>query len=149
MSAPRPVEEVVLAPVRAALALAMKKLHATREEARLELLEALASRVGGFPLDEYRAIDRREYVVDSRTARAVVSPAHDALLATRIPAALALASLARPDVSRAERRVNGAYYTDFRLAGYLAGKVWGGLPADLKVLDPAAGTGILLAAVAL
>lgn len=149
MSAPRPVEDVVLDPVRAGLALAMKKLHATREEARLELLEALASRVGGFPLDEYRAIDRREYAIDSRTARAVVSSAHDALLATRVPASLALASLARPEVSRAERRVNGAYYTDFRLAGYLAGKVWGGLAADLKVLDPAAGTGILLAAVAL
>jgi hypothetical protein len=66
-----------------------------------------------------------------------------------IAPALALAALARPALTAAERRTSGAYSTDFRLARYLAEGAAPRLVAGAQVIDPAAGTGILLVAASL
>jgi hypothetical protein len=62
---------------------------------------------------------------------------------------LALSALATPEIERSHRRRSGAYYTDFRLATYLSELLAPGLPPVPRVVDPASGTGILLAALTL
>lgn len=113
--------------------------------ARLSLLEAVTCRYSGMPVDVYRAttgyddgIDVDEDHVDDLVA---------AIDACGIPAAMALASLARIEENEIETKRNGAVYTDFRLAEYLAttvaSKYTGG-----AIIDPSCGTSIVLAACA-
>lgn len=72
-----------------------------------------------------------------------------ALAALPIHPAMALASLARPKLPSSQQRFAGAFYTDFRLARYLAASLhWNGKGTP-RILDPACGTGSLLVAAAL
>src|SRR5204862_345479 len=72
-----------------------------------------------------------------------------ALARTPIHPSLALTSLARAPMAVAERRKAGAYYTDFRLAQFLASGCLRQYVPGAKVIDAASGTGILLVAAAL
>ena len=118
-------------------------------ELRLQLLEATASRIGGFELKAFQAsfgvssLVKPERLVDN--ARAIVH----ALDETGIHPALCLSALARETLDDDSRRSNGVYHTDFRLALHLARSVEDKLAPDVKVLDPACGAGILLAAVSI
>lgn len=118
-----------------------------RQEARFQLLEAAASRLGGFDLTAYhRAFKIRPIEPCSSllaTARYVVSE----IDASGIPPALALSALAREALDEAAQRQSGAYHTDFRLAQHLASSVAPRLKPSSKIIDPACGAGILLAAV--
>lgn len=119
--------------------------HKDPSLARLSLLEAASCRYSGMPVDVYRAttgyddgIDVDEDYVDNLVA---------AIDACGIPTALALASLARIEESEVKTKRNGAVYTDFRLAKYLAATVasrYSGGP----IIDPSCGTSIVLAACA-
>ena len=119
--------------------------HKDPSRARLSLLEAVACRYSGMPVDVYRTttgyddgIDVDEGYVDGLVA---------AIDTCGVPTAMALSSLARIEESEVETKRNGAVYTDFRLAKYLAvtvaSKYTGG-----PIIDPSCGTSIVLAACA-
>ena len=118
-----------------------------RTELRLQLLEAAASRFGGFDLEAFldrfslKPVKRVGQLIDD--ARAIVQSIDDC----GIHPALALSALARETLDEPERRTSGAYHTDFRLALHLARCAEHRLKPDIKVIDPACGAGILLAAV--
>ena len=118
-----------------------------RSELRWQLLEAVASRIGGFDLEDFQArfqckpVRRTGPLLDD--ARAVVQSIRDC----GIHPALALSALAREALDDSKRRTRGAYHTDFRLALHLAGSVERRLMPGMTVIDPACGAGILLAAV--
>lgn len=62
---------------------------------------------------------------------------------------LALCSLAREEMSFSEQKQKGVYYTDYRLASFLANSIMDKITPDKRIIDTASGTGILLLAVAL
>ncbi len=144
MSAPKPLEEQLLAP-----ALRVLGHVAPTPDARFEVLEALASRLGGFRLETYRELFDTTHVLCEQRAHEGAKSVFDALKGCRIPPALALCALARPQITLAEQRTSGAYYTDFRLAQYVAAAAESRLVAGAQIIDPAAGTGILLVAASL
>lgn len=119
--------------------------HKDPSLARLSLLEAAACRCSGMPVDVYRAttgyddgIDVDEGYVDGLVA---------AIDTCGIPAAMVLASLSRIEESEVETKRNGAVYTDFRLAKYLAATI-ASRYAGGPIIDPSCGTSIILAACA-
>ncbi len=144
MSSPRPLEEQILEPAQGVL----DAVAQTNEE-RLEVLEAAASRAGEFSLDEYRVRFETGFTLTKATALEAGTKLLQAINATSIPPALALSALARPRLEESEQRSSGAYYTDFRLARHLAADVTPHLRKGAKIIDPAAGTGILLVAASL
>jgi predicted RNA methylase len=116
------------------------------QEARFQLLESVASRLGGFDLI---AFQQRFGYAPLETAEAQLSVARrliEAIAATRIPPALAVSALARETLGQSSRRSSGAYHTDFRLAAHLARRLAPTLQPGAKVIDPACGAGILLTA---
>lgn len=120
-----------------------------KNEHRLQLLEAAASRIGGFDLETFqkkfgiKAVQPASRLVDD--ARAIVQ----AIDECGIPPALALSALARESLDEAERKSSGAYHTDFRLALHLAKSMEEHLKPNMRVIDPACGAGILLAALSI
>jgi len=120
-----------------------------RVELRFQLLEAAAARVGGFDLAEFhrrfgvRPMKSDALLLDD--ARAIVQSIDE----SGIHPTLALSALAREALDDSDRRSSGAYHTDFRLALHLAHSVEDRLKPDMRVIDPACGAGILLAAVSL
>jgi hypothetical protein len=142
MSAPRPLEQALLQPAERFL----ERRYPSRS-ARTEVLEAAASAHGSFDLAAYRTLRADGYELDVYAAIAAGAELLQVLRQTPIHPALALSALARPELSTADQRKLGAYYTDFRLASYLAST----LPRSMDglVVDPACGTGILLVALTL
>ena len=118
-----------------------------KPELRLQLLEAAASRFGGFDLKAFQELFSIKVVRPAKQlvedARAIVQSIDDC----GIHPALALSALARETLDEAERKKSGAYHTDFRLAMHLAYSNEACLRPGMKVVDPACGAGILLAAV--
>lgn len=144
MSAPKPLEEQLLTPALRALDQA-----ASTPDARLEVLEAAAGRLGGFTLDAYRKRFNTTHALSEGRALEAAAKVLEALKGGPIPLPLALCALARPQVSESEQRTSGAYYTDFRLAQHVAASAAPHLVPGARVIDPAAGTGILLVAASL
>lgn len=141
MSSPRPLEQGMLAPVERRLA------SYSSHSDRLEVLEAAASTHGCFDLEAYRALRGDEHSLSIEEASRAGAEILEALRHVPIHASLALSALARPPLTTAEQRKAGAYYTDFRLASFLAGQ----LPQNLTgpIIDAACGSGILLVATTL
>jgi hypothetical protein len=150
MSVPQTVEEVLLRPaekyIRQCLDECLNGASDERcHEARTQMLEAAAALIGGFDFDWYQSYCGHMDVVPGYSPTMYAT--HLVGLLQRLPfnPSLALASLARPELSRAEQRTEGAYFTDFRLALALAKRFE--LSAPLRtVLDPACGSGSLLVA---
>lgn len=142
MSIARTIEEVVLGEAEQLLADAERSIGRT---ARLAVLEAIASRVGGWPLASFRDKFGSPEVPDK-----VLAPIADAvterLAVLPMPVALAIASLGRPSQSRTQQRMDGVYYTDFRLARFVGEQVAPGLHGDGYWVDLASGSGALLVA---
>ena len=118
-----------------------------RTDLRLQLLEATAARLGGWDLE---AFQHRFGITPLARVEALLDHAKDlvcSLDATGIPPALSLSALAREVLDDTSRRSKGAYHTDFRLALHLAHSVESKLSTGAKVVDPACGAGMLLAAV--
>lgn len=148
MSTPTPLEQRILAGADDLLSAATREYQGDNAHGvRLELLEAAASRLGGFDLGDYHSLSGRSPSVELTEALALADSLLETLRQTPIHPSLALASLARPPLRDSEKRTKGAYYTDFRLAQMLVEH----LPSSelLTVIDPAAGSGILLVATAL
>jgi methylase of polypeptide subunit release factors len=146
----RSVEAGLLAKADALLSREIGRFPPSRaQEARFQLLEGVASRLGGFDLSSFQ--QRFNYVpiqpVDAclTAARGII----EAILGTGIAPALAVSALAREALAESNRRQSGAYHTDFRLAVHLAQLLAPNLAPCAKVIDPACGAGILLTALML
>lgn len=147
MSAPRPVEAEYLVLAEAALAKAVGGGRGPASfELRLQVLEAASSCFGGFDL----AVFHEAFGVQSKKPAAellaLAAPVANAIASSPIHHALALSALAREVLHEQDRKSTGAYHTDFRLATRLAQLAAPKLTYKSKVIDPASGAGILLAA---
>ncbi|GAA4138054.1 hypothetical protein GCM10022285_34660 [Streptomyces tunisiensis] len=153
MSSYRTHEQGLLAEAEAVL----RKASKDSPERRLEILEAASCAFADLSVADYWAAfcsDSRSNTGTDETA--IVAHATLVLEALEavsgedgVPVPLALASLARVELAQGKQRSTGAYYTDFRLARYLAEGLAEHIGPGMKVLDPAAGSGLLLTALAL
>ena len=116
-----------------------------KEQARLSLLETVSCHYSGLSISAYRTATGYDddIVVDGSCVDGLVA----AIDACGIPVAVALASLARIEESEVSTKRNGAVYTDFRLAKYLADTVMRDYSGG-SIIDPSCGTSIVLAACA-
>lgn len=150
MSAPRPVEAEYLAPAEAALAKAVGGGHgASGFELRLQVLEAVSARFGGFDLAAFHEAFGVQSAKNAAELLELAAPVARAIECSPIHHALALSALAREVLQEQDRKSTGAYHTDFRLATRLAQLAAHKLTHKGKVIDPACGAGILLAALTL
>ena len=142
MSPPETHEQALLRDARRVLASAGES---GGPAARLAVLEAAASLLGGWSFGRYQQL-----FPDSATpASGVISFAEELVRQLRqagVPAPLAIAALGHSTASRHQQRVEGAFYTDFRLASFVGEQVAGDLADGARIIDLAAGSGILLVA---
>ena len=116
-------------------------------EQRLQLLEACAALYGGYNIEEYwHVFDIKPYDCEETLREA--NHLKQILSTISIPVPLAISSLSREPISTFERKKNGVFYTDFRLATFVARDCAPYLSVETSVADIAAGSGILLAAIA-
>lgn len=148
MSRPRTYEARLLTGAHALITDALTDLGSP-PAARLELLEATACTHSGLDLTQYRTHFPQPRATSVDAVGVWGEKLHQLLTGLPIPLPLALAGLAQPLLQAAEARTAGAYYTDFRLATYLASRMPATYPAEEKVIDLACGSGILLAALTL
>lgn len=147
MSAPRPVEAEYLAPAEAALNQAVGGGHGPASfELRLQILEAASARFGGFDLAAFHLAFGVQSKRPAGELLDLAAPVASAIEHSPIHPALALSALAREALHEQDRKNTGAYHTDFRLATRLAQLAAPNLTHKSKVIDPASGAGILLAA---
>lgn len=146
MSASRPLEMDYLSQVEKKIDKCIALFKSTDPfELRLQILEAVASRIGGFDLSCFHSTFGIEHLLPTEQLLDIAEPVASALAHLPIPPALSLSALARETLHESERKVTGAYHTDFRLATRLAQLAATNLTHESKVIDPACGAGILLA----
>lgn len=144
----RSIEESHLRPTNALLDQAAHAVcpFAELSDARLTVLEAVAAAVGGWNLEAFWDISqqgRPELQSDPHPwADKLLSSISD----TPIPVSLALSALSREVLPATQQRKSGAYYTDWRLAEQLASQSVPMVRTDGLWIDPACGSGVLLAA---
>lgn len=149
MNTPKSYESQLLEPVERLLAELAGDGDQDHLELRLQLLEAAASCLGQFSLENYFASFDLTPVRDCIELRRAGEQIAKHLQTLPIHYALALSSLAREPLPVLDQRSTGAYYTDFRLAKHLASQCSSALQPGIRILDPACGTGILLAAISI
>lgn len=149
MTSPRTYESELLTPAERVLEDFTSRQKSRSPDARFQLLEAAASRLGGFSLLAYQ----KQFQIDS-----IISPDKlvqeakvlvETIERSGIHPSLALSALAREHLDSSSQRTTGAYHTDFRLAKRLAELAAPKAKAGTKVIDPACGAGILLVALSL
>lgn len=148
MSKPTTIEEEFVEPLEALLAQSLSRLGSTDYEIRLQLLEGIASVIGGFNLKSYF----RRFEVDmSANLDCFALEAEriaDSIQEFPLHPAITLSILAREPLTSTEKRSLGSYQTDFRLSQLVADRALSGRRTELGVIDPSSGSGILLAAFA-
>lgn len=114
-------------------------------QAKLTLLEHVSCSYSGISITDYYRVTG--YTPAFEPAGEAVSKLRIEIDACDIAYPVALSALARIDLDELETKKKGSFYTDFRLASYLAQAV---MPeySDGAVLDPSCGSSILLAALA-
>lgn len=117
-----------------------------RANARLAVLEAVSSAVGGWDLADYQRLSLQDHPPAPIDAALWTEKLLASIDDTGIPIALALSALSREVISHSQQRKTGAYYTDWRLAEMLAASSVPDVTAEGPWIDPACGTGTLLAA---
>jgi hypothetical protein len=115
-------------------------------DARFQLLEAVASRIGGFDVAGYWQQFGVNLINGADASLALARHVIEAIEESGIPPALAMSALAREALETPVQRAAGAYHTDFRLALHLARRLTPRLMPGARVIDPACGAGMLLAA---
>jgi len=147
MSAPTPIESEYLAPAEAALTKAVGGGHEPASfELRLQILEAVSARFGGFDLEAFHQTFGVQSIRPAAELLEFAASVANSIERSPIHPALALSALARETLHEQDRKSTGAYHTDFRLATRLAQLAAPKLSYKSKVIDPASGAGILLAA---
>ncbi len=150
MASARPVEATLLEPTRETLVSFLRSHQASLDAASLhEVLEAVACRLAGIDVSELWAFDDVSPTLPSLALAEAVDCITSSLARLPYHPAFALSSLAQPSFSFHERRTLGVYYTDFRLAQFLAAAATAATDDSRAVLDPSCGTGVLLVASAL
>ncbi|AKU49359.1 class I SAM-dependent methyltransferase [Xanthomonas arboricola] len=149
MSSPATIEQGRLRAVAALVHAFAVSFEHNQDEARLQLLESVAARLGSHNVSDFQKAFGRKliaaaHVLDNEAAKVLA-----AIRNTGIEPALALSALSREDLTVAQQRKTGAYHTDFRLAQRLAKNMAPSLSVRSKVVDPASGSGILLVALTL
>lgn len=114
-------------------------------ELRLQVLEMVAALKSKCDIKEYWKQFEYDYVEIDKT---IVAKLFEYINQTEISFSLAISSLAREPLSVEDQKKNGVFYTDFRLAKFMAKNCEEYLKPESSVADLAAGTGILLAGVA-
>ncbi|TOB65468.1 Eco57I restriction-modification methylase domain-containing protein [Vibrio parahaemolyticus] len=118
-----------------------------RFEARLLYLECVSSILGGYDVKKFHNIFGIDSILSYETLLDGACELVKLIKNIPVPTALVLSSLATQPLQAHERKSSGAYYTDHRLALYIAeegNKRWDKLR---PIIDPACGTGILLVAI--
>ena len=146
MSSPTTVEAQLLARARRLVCEFATSFGREAVEARFQVLEAAAARMGTHDLADFHAAFGRNTITSLTRLEAMGALLIEEIDRTGIPGALALSALAREDLSKANQKRTGAYHTDFRLARRIAELAAPGLNVGSRVIDPACGAGILLAA---
>lgn len=116
-------------------------------EERVLLLECFAGYIGGISVTEYWKvfkIDSKGYHIDD----SILYDLKQEILKTDISIAMAISSLIREPINIEEQKKQGAFYTDYRLAEIIAKDFYDEIKVESKVVDFAAGTGILLVGIA-
>jgi SAM-dependent methyltransferase len=149
VSAPRPLEAELLQASELILVRSARSVPGELSEARLQVLEACAARIGGFELKTFQRAFNVEPLLTPQRLVDLAGPVVAEIQKSGIHPALALSALSREVLTEADRKTTGAYHTDFRLARMLARVAVPGLTGSSKVIDPACGTGILLVALAI
>ncbi|PPK49831.1 Eco57I restriction-modification methylase domain-containing protein [Marinobacter persicus] len=148
MAAPKPLETELLISAEKALDQAVANESTLVDfELRLQILEAVSSRFGGFKLSEFHRIFEVQSLKPAELLLELAAPVAAAIENSEIDHALALSVLARETLEDHDRKSTGAYHTDFRLASRLAAMAASNLNFRSKIIDPACGAGILLAAI--
>lgn len=114
---------------------------------RMLFLESFAAIIGGVSVEEYWrkfGIVSGDFVVERDTLEAFRTEIEK----TDIPFAMAISAMAREPLSVENKKKNGVFYTDYRLAKLIAESRFEDIKEDSKVVDFAAGTGILLVGIA-
>jgi Alw26I/Eco31I/Esp3I family type II restriction m6 adenine DNA methyltransferase len=146
MSAPSPLEADYLEVANTFVNNAAAQLDGGSFEARLQLLEACAASLAGFNLTVFHSQFGVTPVAETKVLISMALPIVDAIENCPIHPALALSALGRESLDEANRKITGAYHTDFRLAQRLAELAAPHINHHSKVIDPACGAGILLVA---
>ncbi|WP_186423783.1 Eco57I restriction-modification methylase domain-containing protein [Lacrimispora celerecrescens] len=140
MSRPQTYEQCQLAKLEEYLSLITDTY-----EGRLQALEVAASKKSGINIENYR---KDNAIPPIQFQDGQIEHLVQLIGQTNIPFAMVISSLAREPLSVEEQKRNGVFYTDFRLATFLAGDCVASLYENSTVADFAAGTGILLVGVA-
>lgn len=142
------VEERLLKPADDLVEHAAKLLFPNESvpDARLNVLEAIASTYAGWSIEEYWALTRKKRPSPSSNPRSWVDKILSCIDGSLIPTPLALSSLAREVIPTGSQKKTGAYYTDWRLAQMLADASVPQVDREGLWVDPACGSGILLVA---
>lgn len=147
MSAPRPVESEYLAQAERVLNKVVRGESGIDSfEFRLQVLEAVSSRIGGFDLKAFHKAFGIKSVRSCEDLLALAIPIVNEIKSLPFHHSLALSALAREVLHEHDRKSTGAYHTDFRLATRLAELTAQELTYESRAIDPACGAGILLAA---
>lgn len=120
--------------------------HTSSFEERICLLEACAAFQSKIDINEYWSLCN---ITGKSFDNQVVQQLSLYIEESSIPYAMAISSLSREPLSLEDKKEKGVFYTDFRLASFIASTRAKDLTFDSKVVDFAAGTGILLVALAI
>ena len=110
-------------------------------EKKLLVLEACASMYGNFDIKDYWSA----FGIITYKFEEVIKAGQDLyaeINATGIPPAMVISSLSREPISISEKKKQGAFYTDFRLAEFVADDCEIYIKKNCDLADIAAGTGI-------
>lgn len=115
---------------------------------RMRLLEVAAALESGASIETYR---QGLGIAEDSFANQSLLPGklNELIKKSNVPFPLAISSLAREPLTLEDQKQNGVFYTDFRIATMIAGKCTPHIKATSTVADLAAGSGILIAAVAI
>ncbi len=117
-------------------------------ESQLQVLEVIASKIGGYSYEEYNEIFEVKALLNMSSIEGRIQEIISMIYSVNIEPSLILSSLAREPINEEQQRKTGAFYTDFRLATFVSNECEEALRQESKVGDISAGTGMLLAAVA-
>jgi len=121
-------------------------LHTVTQSERLQLIEAAAALHSGADVTEYWQYNN---ITTSYDKILLYAQELNVLVEKcGIPYPLAISGLSREPLTVEEQKKSGVFYTDYRLAKMMASECCETLQVQSTVADLAAGTGILLVAVA-
>lgn len=126
----------------------MNKNFQSSFEGKLQILELIASRFGGFSYSRYNDIFNVKSILDINVIKSEIEDVCALINSTGISPSLIIAALSREPLNGEDQRKTGAFYTDYRLANFVSDECYDSLYGDSVIADIASGTGILLAALA-